>query len=158
LTLSKIKSLSGYGLKLPKDAVKIRGSKSSYIDKSGTVYSFNHQHPQGITMKPRLGTNGYMEIKIKMDNGLNKYFGIHQLLLDAFVYPGYVEDGLCCMHKDNNKTNNSLENLEVGTYSQNNKDAYKDGLNKGNSEWRKRRFVEKFFKQGDDVIKIENGA
>ena len=39
---------------------------------------------------------------------------------------------LCCMHLDDNKHNNDLDNLKVGTYSENNKAAYSTVANLGN--------------------------
>jgi hypothetical protein len=44
----------------------------------------------------------------------------------------YPDHGLCCLHLNNDKQDNRLINLAVGTYSQNNKQAYADGLNPGN--------------------------
>ncbi len=154
LTINKIKSLSGYGLKLPPDAVRVINSKSDYIDRNGNVYGFNHNHPSGIKKKHLIDTNGYPAACVIV-NGKSKQMNIHRLLLDAFVYPGYVDDGLCCLHKDNNKLNYSLDNLEVGTYSQNNKDAYRDGLNSGNKEWVKKKHVEKFMKESEIKVNFE---
>ena len=39
------------------------------------------------------------------------------------------------MHKDNNKANPEVSNLEWGTVSKNTKDAYKDGLAENDKSW-----------------------
>lgn len=128
LNLSKLKSLVGEVLKMPDDAKKIPGYNDYYIDKRGTVYSFSIQRPDGIIMKQSIGSNGYPKINL----GARKSKEIHQLLAITFIVEDYIERGLCVLHRDDNKLNCVLTNLCVGTYSQNNKDAYKSKLNPGN--------------------------
>lgn len=58
----------------------------------------------------------------------NKISYLHRLVANAFIsnpnnYP-------CVNHKDGNKQNNNVENLEWCTYSYNNKEAYRLGLKK----------------------------
>lgn len=57
---------------------------------------------------------------------------IHRLVLIAFVGE---PNGLICNHKDGNKANNNLENLEWTTYSRNNKHAYDIGLKNKDASW-----------------------
>ena len=135
--ISKVKifALTGFKLKLPEDAIKIKDSEE-FIDKKGNVYSFSRSNPQGIikSLNYRFDKDGnkkYVQVQISV-NGERKTKDIHSLLADAFIHPGYAKEGLCVAHKDNDKHNFSLENLSVVSYSKNNKDAYKDGLNKGN--------------------------
>jgi hypothetical protein len=59
-------------------------------------------------------------------------FDIQKLMAITFLDPDYSNKGLCVMHKDDDKTNNVLTNLKIGTYSENNKSAYDNGLNNGN--------------------------
>lgn len=54
---------------------------------------------------------------------------VHRLLAQHFL--GGIPQGMVVNHKDGNKQNNSLDNLEVVTYSQNAKHAFENGLNKG---------------------------
>jgi len=56
-------------------------------------------------------------------------------MAETFIMNRYSSYGLCCMHKDNNKRNCHISNLSLGTYSKNNKDAYRDKLNQGNKFW-----------------------
>jgi len=130
VTENKIKALSGYGVKLPLDAVQITNS-SDFIDPRGNVYSFGVNNPQGIIRKIYYRPDSYPQVSVYI-NGESVTRDIHHLLADTFIYPGYVSHGLCVLHKDNNKHNFSLDNLSVDTYSKNNRDAYKDGVNQGN--------------------------
>lgn len=51
---------------------------------------------------------------------------IHRLVAQAFI-PN-PDDLPCVNHKDGNKLNNSVENLEGCSYSENRKHAYDNGL------------------------------
>lgn len=68
--------------------------------------------------------NGY---KIFYHKGKTQY--VHRVIAQAFIR-NY--DNLPCVnHKDGNKLNNNIDNLEWCTYSYNNKEAYRLGLKKG---------------------------
>lgn len=54
-----------------------------------------------------------------------KRFGIHQLVLLAFVGP--CPKGYACRHLDGDPKNNHLSNLEWGTYTENNRDRIAHG-------------------------------
>lgn len=73
----------------------------------------------------KLNTNkGYYYISL-FKNGVSKTFGVHQLVLRAFV--GVQDKGIEVRHLDNNPFNNRLENLAYGTKSDNMQDAIKCG-------------------------------
>ena len=120
---SKLRMLTGRGLKLPNDAIKIKGYDNYFIDKKGNVYSFNKTNPDGIIMKHAIGQNGYPRVSF---NG--RCQEIHTIMANTFIMDGYSKKGLCVLHKDDDKLNCNLDNLCVGTYSRNNKDAYKAKL------------------------------
>lgn len=133
VSVVKIKALCGDILELPKDAVEIKSAaKGYYIDKKGTVYSFSKSNPAGAVLKGSIGSGGYLRVKIVSVCGTSKDVDVHSLVARAFIDENYIEKGLVCLHSDNDKLNPRLDNLSVGTYSQNNKDAYTDGLNPGN--------------------------
>ena len=108
----RVKILTGMSLEMPFDAVKIKNSKD-YIDKSGNVYSFSHSYPQGLIKKSRVGTSGYLETKVTMNNGYFRKVSIHQLLAETFIDPDYISKGLICHHINNDMLDNRLDNLVV---------------------------------------------
>ncbi len=127
ISKSKISFLFNEILKLPNDAKAIPNNDDYFADTKGNIYSFSRMHPSGKILSPSIGSSGYLYLII---NG--KRLSLHSIVANTFIMNEYTKHGLCCMHKDNNKLNCKLDNLCIGTYSQNNKDAYKDGLNNGN--------------------------
>lgn len=74
-------------------------------------------------MKKSISGTGYLTCFIDNKNQL-----LHRLLAETFI-PN--PDNLPCVnHKDGNKLNNDLSNLEWCTHSENNKHAYRTGLKK----------------------------
>lgn len=130
--LSSLKSLCGIEtLLIPKTARVIPHTEGLYhIDPEGNIYSFNSVRT-GKILKPYTPEGNYPVVKI-FYKGKSRNVEVHQLMCVTFIMEDYVEKGLVCMHSDDDKNNYSLSNLQVGTYSQNNKDAYTRGLNKGN--------------------------
>ena len=74
------------------------------------------------------GRPGYHFIHL-WKNGKHKKKYIHDLVLEAFVSGEKKE---CVNHKDGDKINNNVENLEYCTYSQNLQHAYDIGLRRKN--------------------------
>ena len=72
--------------------------------------------------------NGYKIVTLS-DNGKQKYFTIHRLV--CFHFLENKNNYKVINHKDGNKLNNDVENLEWCTNSQNSSHAYKLGLQKG---------------------------
>ena len=72
-------------------------------------------------MKQRLRPNGYMEVSIKGDDGVQRSAGVHRLVASVFVdkprVPGKTR--LVVNHIDGVKTNNDYRNLEWITYKEN---------------------------------------
>lgn len=69
----------------------------------------------GKSLKPVIGTNGYYHVTLCY--GVKEDASIHRLVAQAFV-PN--PDNLPCVnHKDENKLNNSVDNLEWCTYQYN---------------------------------------
>ena len=80
----------------------------------------------GNILKPWLNNKGYLCVDLHK-NGIRKHELLHRLLAEAYIpnpnnYP-------IILHLDNIKTNLSLDNLVWGTYSDNQRQAIKDGLN-----------------------------
>ena len=109
----------------------------------------------GRVKKPSQSSNGYFIFGV-FANGARTNFLVHRAVAEAFLGP--IPVGAEVNHKDGNKLNNRLDNLEVVTVSENVIHALRTGLAKlpqqratGNSHWT-RKYPERV-KRGD-----ENGA
>lgn len=91
------------------------------ITEQGDVYNGKTKR----YLKASLHNAGYLTVFVDGKNRL-----LHRLLAETFI-PN--PDNLPCVnHKDGNKLNNDLSNLEWCTYSENNRHAYRTGLKKYN--------------------------
>jgi len=94
----------------------------------GNIKSFKRRgQPKDRIRKPMMLTNGYRNIDLSKHNkrSLQK---ISRLVATSFI-PN-PENKLCVNHKDGNKLNDKLDNIEWCTHSENQKHAYKLGLKK----------------------------
>lgn len=83
-----------------------KGYPNYQISSLGRVWSKKRQ----IYLKPSKNTSGYLQVSLYTDNGKIKRELIHRLVAIAFLenpnkYP-------CVNHKDENKENNNITNLE----------------------------------------------
>lgn len=101
---------------------EIKNIDATYmIDIYGNVYN------QTKILKPALTGIGYLAVSLH-----GKTTKIHQLVAKTFI-PN--PDNLPCInHKDGNKLNNLIENLEWCTQGQNASHAWQTGLNKGRNK------------------------
>ena len=76
-------------------------------------------------LKPQINMHGYLQISAYID-GKYKTFRVHRLVAEVFL--GVCPKGYVVNHKDGNKQNNAIENLEYVTHSQNNQHALDTGL------------------------------
>lgn len=86
------------------------------ISNLGNIKSFHKQRP--YLLKPSLGNNGYYQITLYQKNHTRKKFLVHRLVAEHFL--ANPNCYLCVNHKDENKLNNSVNNLEWCTYQYNN--------------------------------------
>lgn len=112
--------------------VDIFGYESVYqIDKQGNIYRKKTNKLLKIN-----GYGEYYRIGLCL-NGKQKYHSVHRLLAMAFI-PN-PESKPEVNHKDGNKKNNNLSNLEWVTKSENRKHAYDIGIQKsgtiGEKHW-----------------------
>ena len=68
---------------------------------------------------------GYVVVSLYKDNKSHMNY-VHRLVAKAFILN--VDNKLTVNHKDGDKTNNNIENLEWMTYAENNEHAYMTGL------------------------------
>lgn len=76
---------------------------------------------------PQETSNGYLKVDL-YDNGKKSSKRIHRLVAEAYIPNPYNKPDV--NHKDGNKHNNSVDNLEWVTKSENMTHAYQTGLNK----------------------------
>lgn len=88
------------------------GEFSNYkINRKGEILCWNYRRSDitGI-IKPYMHTDGYLQVKLVDDNGTSHSIKVHTLVADTFIpNPNDYTD---INHKDEDKTNNSVENLE----------------------------------------------
>ena len=76
-------------------------------------------------LKPGIKNNGYPVVVLSNESGrCTKH--VHKLVADAFY--DHEDRSLVVNHKDGNKRNNAIGNLELVTSSENNRHAYRTGL------------------------------
>lgn len=93
------------------------------IDEYGNIFSLRLNR----YLKPYISNKGYKIINLNK-NGKCEKFTIHRLV--ALHYIDNPNNYPIVLHLDNNKLNNYYLNLKWGTYSENNKQAIKDKLNR----------------------------
>ena len=83
------------------------------ISTDGKIYSLKSDRllPQGITER------GYKQVDVYNDMGVKKHMKVHRLVYMAHI--GAIPNGLQVNHKDENKTNNCVDNLELMTNKEN---------------------------------------
>lgn len=102
----------------------IKGYDGLYsITKCGKVYS----HRSDKFMSQRISEYGYCLIVLKNHNNYSSSFRVHRLVADAFIpNPDWLE---FVNHKDADRTNNNVDNLEWVTHKQNVEHMFKMGRN-----------------------------
>ena len=83
---------------------------------------------KGKVLKKYIGTSGYYTINLSKNSKI-KVYRVHRLIANAFI-PN-INNLPLINHKDGNKLNNNINNLEWCTYAYNNKEAYRIGLKVG---------------------------
>ena len=97
----------------------IKNYSNYQVSNLGNIRRLNkdYRSPKYRYLKSKLEKNGYLRICLSK-NSKCKYYNIHRLVAEAFIpnpnnYP-------IVNHKDENKTNNCVDNLEWCTYKYNN--------------------------------------
>lgn len=63
-----------------------------------------------------ISNSGYVRFELNT-GGKGRKFSAHRLVSEAFI--GLIPDGYCVNHKDGNRLNNHVENLEIVTHADN---------------------------------------
>ena len=86
------------------------------------VVHFKHKDKflKGAIKRQQIGTKGYKIVKL-YKNKKQYTYSVHKLVAETFLEkPSYAQ---CVNHKDGNKLNNNVNNLEWCTYTHNNREA-----------------------------------
>ena len=128
------------------------GEYPSYrVTKSGNVFSYR----QGNILKPLskvLDNSGYPIVKLYDSTNKVRTIAVHRLIADTFI--SNLDNLECINHKDEDKTNNSVENLEWCTKAYNN--CYRDKAAKIGLKLRESNPNKKKINQIDDNGNIVN--
>ena len=97
----------------------IEGYEGLYkVSNFGNILSFK-QFDSGKLMSPSKDKDGYYQIGFRNVLGERKWFRVHRLVAKAFIENPNNYDYI--NHKDNNTSNNKVDNLEWCTIEYNNK-------------------------------------
>ena len=115
----KLYAISNFG-----NVKSLKKSWITYNYKSKTHYTITTEER---ILKPSISKCGYKQINLsKNDKKSGKL--IHRLVAETFI-PN-IDNKKCVNHKDGNKLNNNVENLEWCTYKENSIHAWKNNLQK----------------------------
>ena len=112
---------------------EIKGYEGLYqVSNCGRIKSLSHINNLGrlrpeCILGSRLSDRGY-HTAVLYNNGKPKSFRVHQLVAKAFIDNPLNKPHV--NHLDGVKSNNFVDNLEWVTISENQKHAFKNGLNK----------------------------
>lgn len=84
------------------------------VSNMGRVKS--HKFKKERILKQTRNSAGYYHVCLYGDHK-SRYINVHVLVVDTFIRPR--KDGEVVMHRDHNKQNNRLENLQIGTPKEN---------------------------------------
>lgn len=104
---------------------KINGYEDYLIFKDGTIISTKRKNT--ITLKQHINKKGYHKVKLSDSAGQRKMKSVHRLVGENFLQETYKK-GLQINHKDCNKSNNHVDNLEWCTGAHNIQHALENNL------------------------------
>lgn len=113
-------------------AYQLKWNPNYYITKSGKLYSIYIKGAHGKTdinnphsVAYGQDRDGYYRVVLS-NQGCHQRIKIHQIMIKQFI--GDIPDGMVVNHKDGNKHNNNLDNLEIITNLENIQHAWENGL------------------------------
>jgi hypothetical protein len=136
-TIQKVTKATGIELDIPIvkidgiDVKEIPNYEGYYITKNGEVFSNRGRWGTEAPKKLKATLqNGYPSVTLYKTGNKGSGYGdtlyVHRLLADAFI--DKIEGKTFVNHKDGNKENNALDNLEWVTQQENNLHAFQTGL------------------------------
>lgn len=116
------------------------------VSNLGRIKSLHKKNSDNFIMKQSIKRTGYYSIRLKK-NGMAKDFLVHRLVAKAFI--SNPNELPCINHKDENKKNNKVDNLEWCTHAYNN--VYGDRLQKVSNTNKLRREVFQYDLKGNFI-------
>lgn len=105
-----------------KDIIEYEGLYQ--ISSFGNVKSFK-RYKEGKLLQPKSDKDGYKEIGIRDIQGNRKFKRVHRIVAEAFLEN--PNNYTFVNHKDNDPSNNNIENIEWCTIEYNNKYRFSNG-------------------------------
>ena len=117
-------------IELWKDIIGYEGiyqvSNIGNVKRISGIRGVNKKYQDNYILNPRDNGKGYLRVRLSK-NGIPKMYMIHQLVAKAFIEN--PENKKEVNHKDCNKKNNNIYNLEWSTRAENVRHAWENGLN-----------------------------
>lgn len=108
------------------NTVPVKGYDGKYlVDEFGNVYTVRRRGTSGGILPQRKNSTGYMRVDLQRGKTKHSVF-VHRLVADAFIPK--IDGKNVVNHKDGNKLNNHVSNLEWCTHAENIQHAYANGL------------------------------
>ena len=99
----------------------LKRNENYKVSNIGRIYSVR----KDVIMTNKLNHDGYMRIQL-YNKGKCEYVSIHRLVAEEFI--GNIPVGYVINHKDLDKSNNRVDNLEIVTQSENIRHAIDKGV------------------------------
>jgi len=125
--------ISGYNIKVMKwkeipSLPLYEVSREGHVRPKKRIVKFGLQNRPvgGKPLSPKTKTNGYQELSLTVAVNVRKSFYVHRLVAETWIGP--IPPKLTVNHKDGNKKNNHVDNLEIVTQAENNRHGRENGL------------------------------
>lgn len=145
-----------------KNAISMLEAGRFALDDAGFVWRHAcFRAGRWVSITPRraenVGGKGYLRLTMQVDGKLHSVQA-HRVIWTYRVGP--IADGYQINHRDKNKTNNRIENLEVVTNQQNMDHAWSLGKNKpwcngGSGFWRGKELLSEYIKNTMRTLRAE---
>ena len=101
--------------------MKYRADIDRWISKDGLIYRYDKRLDKLVLCGQSKTNKGYMCCRVKNKPSVR----VHRVVWETFNGP--IPDGMQIDHKNNNRTDNRLNNLQIVTCSENNKLKFERG-------------------------------
>lgn len=123
-----------------------------FADENGIIYS----NKSGIMkpLKQRPSNQGYLSVCLYVEKQFQRY--VHRIIAETFIRNLDLSKKETVNHKDGDKTNNHLSNLEIVSSSENVKHSYRIGLHKTGEQHERSKYSDRYISSA--LKEIEDGS